>query len=172
VRHRAKPCRCVLWRAKTRLPFAVRGEDEVLLADNAGQGLEDRGGPRRQRYGIRDVIFCALFRKLPETPGEVELGPPHRTDFVAPLPGQNQQLNKRPERPAKPFARLPDALKLIIAQKTLSRLFSAAGGLIPAHGLVSIKPRAIAQAHIFRRIAKTRLAKTGAGRSMTASSRL
>jgi hypothetical protein len=57
--------------------------------------LQYLGGVCWQRNLMRQAVFGALGPDPPQVLIEFEFGPPHRGDFLAALPGENEQADDR-----------------------------------------------------------------------------
>ena len=65
---------------------------------------------------VCSVVLRLLARNGPLAPIDVDFGPFHAADFIAPLRGQEEQLVHRAKRPAELVATGPKQANLVIGQ--------------------------------------------------------
>src|SRR6202048_4639557 len=115
--------------AKARLglgPTAHRtlavGCEDVGAAGNARLSLNDRPRLRAQWHRMFDAVFSALTLQDKQTTLQVQLGPAHPRNFIAPAPAEQQHTECRSERTTVILAGEPEPTQLVIGKGARSWL--------------------------------------------------
>src|SRR5262245_6018827 len=96
---------------------ATDASEHVVIRSEAGLRVEDLKGEGREHQPTRVTLLPLLGWDVPGI--TVDVGPAHRGNFVAPLPGEQQHPNHRAEGAIR-FGYFPHSPQFIVVKNALA----------------------------------------------------